>query len=304
MIESAAPDAFPGSEATIVRILRIAAAAIGSAAALASAPVQSAGAAATAAAGTANGVATAVAPPTACRGTVYLTLDTGNMSQAERIARILREQGVRATFFLANERTPRDDHALDPSWQPYWRARVAEGHAFGSHTFDHVYFRAMDAGDPSRVIARPQFGDAAGKTVRWNAAQVCDEIRRVDERFAAMTGRRLDPFWRAPGGKAPPAVMRAAQACGYRHVFWAPAGFLGDELPSEPVHTNAVLLERALRTIRDGDILMAHLGIWSRKDPFAPMLEPLIAGLRERGFCFATLNESPAPARAAIGKGS
>jgi hypothetical protein len=48
-----------------------------------------------------------------------------------------------------------------------------------------------------------------------------------------------------------------------------------------------MLLERALARIRDGDILMAHLGIWSRHDPFAPMLDPLIAGLKARGFCFA-----------------
>jgi peptidoglycan/xylan/chitin deacetylase (PgdA/CDA1 family) len=41
--------------------------------------------------------------------------------------------------------------------------------------------------------------------------------------------------------------------------------------------------------------LMAHLGIWSRKDPWAPaVLEPLIVGLKERGFCFATLREHPA----------
>jgi peptidoglycan-N-acetylmuramic acid deacetylase len=33
---------------------------------------------------------------------------------------------------------------------------------------------------------------------------------------------------------------------------------------------------------------MAHLGIWSRKDPWAPaVLEPLITGLKARGFCFA-----------------
>jgi hypothetical protein len=38
---------------------------------------------------------------------------------------------------------------------------------------------------------------------------------------------------------------------------------------------------------------MAHLGIWSRKDPFAPMLDPLIAGLRKKGLCFATLDHHP-----------
>jgi len=35
---------------------------------------------------------------------------------------------------------------------------------------------------------------------------------------------------------------------------------------------------------------MAHLGIRSRRDPFAPALEPLIVGLKARGFCFVTLS--------------
>jgi peptidoglycan/xylan/chitin deacetylase (PgdA/CDA1 family) len=40
---------------------------------------------------------------------------------------------------------------------------------------------------------------------------------------------------------------------------------------------------------------MAHLGIWSRKDPWAPtVLEPLIMGLKDKSFCFATLREHPA----------
>jgi peptidoglycan/xylan/chitin deacetylase (PgdA/CDA1 family) len=68
---------------------------------------------------------------------------------------------------------------------------------------------------------------------------------------------------------------------------------LGDELPSE-TFSNAMLLKKALRDIRGGDILMAHLGIWSRKDPWAPAnLEPLIVGLKERGFCFETLRSHP-----------
>ena len=46
--------------------------------------------------------------------------------------------------------------------------------------------------------------------------------------------------------------------------------------------------------MRQSDILLAHLGIWSRQDPWAPaVLEPLIAGLKTRGFCFKTLREHP-----------
>jgi len=223
-------------------------------------------------------------------GTVYLTLDTGNMRHAEPIAKILRHHGVRATFFLASEKTPAGDRALDDAWAPYWRERVAEGHAFGSHTFDHVYFR--NAGPDGTVAVRPEFGERAGRTLQWDAAAVCAEIDRVDARFRELTGRRLDRVWRAPGGKAPPSVMTTAASCGWSHVHWAPAGFLGDELPSERF-PNDKLLAQALRGIRGGDILMAHLGIWSRKDPWAPTLDPLIAGLKARGMCFATLRDHP-----------
>ena len=87
--------------------------------------------------------------------------------------------------------------------------------------------------------------------------------------------------------------MAAARGCGYAHVHWSPAGFLGDELPSEKF-PNERLLKQALADIRAGDILMAHLGIWSRRDPYAPTLDPLIAGLKARGLCFATLREHPA----------
>ena len=41
------------------------------------------------------------ATPEACQGTVYLTLDTGNMRHAEAIATILDKHQVKATFFVA-----------------------------------------------------------------------------------------------------------------------------------------------------------------------------------------------------------
>jgi peptidoglycan/xylan/chitin deacetylase (PgdA/CDA1 family) len=46
--------------------------------------------------------------------------------------------------------------------------------------------------------------------------------------------------------------------------------------------------------------MLAHLGIWSRQDPWAPaVLEPLITGLKARGLCFATLREHPVLGKAA-----
>ncbi|WP_063925997.1 polysaccharide deacetylase family protein [Cupriavidus sp. IDO] len=224
-------------------------------------------------------------------GTLYLTFDTGSMSQAELIAETLRRHHIRATFFLANEPTVRKDSSLDPGWAPYWKMLAADGHAFGTHTFDHVYLRSVRGG---KVTMRPQFGAQAGKDVTMNASDFCTELQRSAQAFHAMTGSNMVPLWRAPGGHTAPQTVEWAEQCGFRHVGWAPAGFLGDELSSER-YPNQVLLDRALRDLRDGDITMAHLGIWSRKDPWAPgVLEPLISGLERKGFCFATLREHPA----------
>ncbi|GAO20628.1 fatty acid hydroxylase [Alicycliphilus sp. B1] len=194
---------------------------------------------------------------------MYLTFDTGHMGVAPLVAEVLQRQRVQVTFFAADERTQSGGSSLDEQWAPWWRARAAEGHEFASHTLHHVYWRA-DEGAGLKV--RPSTGPQAGKDLSMTAEQYCAEIDGAANRLRAMTGKEPLPLFRAPGGKTSPRLLEAAQSCGYMHVGWTPAGFLGDELPSER-YANRMLLEQALRTIRDGDILLAHLGIWSRKDP-------------------------------------
>lgn len=222
---------------------------------------------------------------------VYLTLDTGHMGVAPLMASILNKHQVKVTFFGANERTQTGDGSLGRDWAPWWKARAAEGHEFASHTFDHTYWRGDLAEGKFRV--RPSAGPAQGRDSVWTAGQYCEEVAKAGSRLEEITGKKPLPLFRAPGGKTSPALLAAARNCGYDHVGWAPAGFLGDELSSER-YPNEVLLKKALRDIQAGDILVAHLGIWSRKDPWAPaVLEPLIVGLKARGLCFATLREHP-----------
>lgn len=230
-----------------------------------------------------------------CRKPVYLTLDTGHMGIAPLVAEVLQRQQVRVTFFAAHEPTQQGDGTLGQYWAAWWREQAAEGHAFASHTYDHVYWRAdVPAPDGAmRFRVRPSAGPDSGRESVIEAPAYCAELDRSSARLEALTGQKPLPLFRAPGGKTSPALIAAARQCGYAHVGWAPAGFLGDELPSER-YSNAQLLERALQGIRAGDILMAHLGIWSRRDPWAPAdLEPLIQGLKARGFCFETLREHP-----------
>ncbi|HSV55472.1 MAG TPA: polysaccharide deacetylase family protein, partial [Burkholderiaceae bacterium] len=191
------------------------------------------------------------------------------------------------------ERTKQGDGSLGTRWAPWWKARAAEGHAFASHTYDHAYWRGDLGTTPVQFRIRPSAGPREGRDFTMTGTEYCREIGRASDRLQEITGVKPLPLFRAPGGKTSPALLDAAKACGYAHVGWSTAGFLGDELPSEQV-SNRALLQRALQGIRSGDVLLAHLGIWSRKDPWAPaVLEPLIVGLKEKGFCFRTLRDHP-----------
>lgn len=235
--------------------------------------------------------ARAAQPAPQCKGNIYLTFDTGSQAQAALIAETLQKHHIKASFFLANEKTVNGDYSLDPAWGPYWKARLAEGHVIGSHTFDHDVLVRDGAG--GKLETKPGFGSSAGKIRALSPEQYCEQIRRVDQRFVELTGSHLDPVWRAPAGRTSPRALAAARSCGYSHVGWSPAGFSGDELSSEK-YSNASLLAKSLRELRAGDIVLIHMGIWSRKDAWAPAnLEPLINGLTQQGYCFATLRDHP-----------
>lgn len=213
------------------------------------------------------------------------------MGVAELMGEVLARQQVKATFFLADEPTLTGGSSLDAQWAPWWRRMAQAGHRFGSHTLHHDYWKADLPGGRFRIQASA--GTLASRAQDWSVQDYCRSLDGVRDRFQAMTGQAMLPLFRAPGGKTSPALLDAGKACGYAHVPWTANGFLGDELSSERF-PNAKLLQQSLARIRDGEILLAHLGIHSRKDPWAPaVFEPLIAGLKAKGYCFATLDQHP-----------
>jgi peptidoglycan/xylan/chitin deacetylase (PgdA/CDA1 family) len=231
-----------------------------------------------------------------CSKPLYLTFDTGHMEIAPFVADVLNKHQVKVTFFAANERTKQGGGSLSQHWAPWWKARAAEGHEFASHTYDHVYWRGdmpNTAAGEAQFRISPSAGAFEGREFTYDAKKYCEQIAFAAERLQDFTGKKPLPLYRAPGGKTSPKLLATAKSCGFEHVGWSPAGFLGDELSSK-AYPNDMLLKKALKSIQSGDILLAHLGIWSRQDPWAPVvLEPLIVGLKAKGFCFQTLREHP-----------
>lgn len=213
-------------------------------------------------------------------GPLYMTIDTGWMNYAEKMAEILKRHKVIGTCFVANESTYRGDKTLDDSWGDFWRARAADGFRFASHTWRHWYFRGDVGADKVKYV---KWGD--GESDELDAAGVSRELYLPVERIKRLTGQDWLPLWRAPGGKTTTRVLEMAQRAGFRHQGWSEAGFLGDELPSDK-YPNKELLQRALHNIKSGDVLLLHWGIRDRQDKFVNVLDDLLAGLLEKGFHF------------------
>jgi peptidoglycan/xylan/chitin deacetylase (PgdA/CDA1 family) len=216
-------------------------------------------------------------------GPIYLTIDTGWMNYAEKMAEILHQRKVVGTCFVANEATYRGDKTLDDGWADFWRQRAAEGFRFGSHTWRHWYFRGDVGADKVRYV---QWGNAQSEEL--DAAGVSHELHQPVERIKQLTGQDWLPLWRAPGGKTTKRVLDFAAQAGFHHQGWTEAGFLGDELPSDK-YPNKELLKRALHNIRAGDVLLLHWGIRDREDKFVNVLDDLLAGLQDKGFTFEHL---------------
>jgi peptidoglycan-N-acetylmuramic acid deacetylase len=172
------------------------------------------------------------APP--CHKPLYLTFDTGHMGVAPLIAEVLQRHQVKVTFFAAHEPTQEGDGSLGSHWAAWWRARAAEGHAFASHTFDHVYWQA-DAAD-GRFDVRPSAGPNKGQRQRWTAQDYCADITRARERLQALTGVAALPH---PGARHRQPCCEPPKLAGMTTWGGRPADFWVTSCPATaiPMHS-------------------------------------------------------------------
>ncbi|QGG57910.1 polysaccharide deacetylase [Paenibacillus sp. B01] len=77
------------------------------------------------------GAVAAKAKPAAAAKTVYLTFDDGPSEHTAQVLDILREQGIKATFFMVGRQVKAHPELVQ-------RTRE-EGHAIGNHSYDHDY---------------------------------------------------------------------------------------------------------------------------------------------------------------------
>ncbi len=155
--------------------------------------------------------------------------------------------GLKATFFLVGEQV---EH------YPYFaQAIVRAGHEIGNHTYHHV-----------RLAHLPE-------------AEVEDEITRAQEAIADATGQ-TPRYFRPPGGRSSPAVLRIASALGLMTIFWTANS--GDYANPGPQVLEAKILGR----VHGGGILLLHQGVGDT----IRVLPQTAEVLRRRGLALTTVS--------------
>ncbi|MBI3910262.1 MAG: polysaccharide deacetylase family protein [Armatimonadetes bacterium] len=180
---------------------------------------------------------------------VSLTFDDGpDPAVTPKVLDALRAAGVKATFFLVGRKAERYPDLV--------RRIVAEGHALGNHSYDHLYLTRIPP-ESARVEL-----DACSKIIQ------------------AITGHP-PRYYRPPGGHFDRILVGIGQQLHMLLVTWTFSP--GDYADPPPIS----LLEHALRGLRPGALL-----IWHDDVPETAQIVPeFIREAKARGYRFVPLSE-------------
>lgn len=203
-----------------------------------------------------------IAPTPDSPRTIYLTFDDGpNPDWTPALLDALREQDVRATFFLI-------DAHITPDTEPLVRRIADEGHAIALHSGSR----------------RPMFTEP-----RELAAQ----LLRQAERLERISGREPCRLFRPHGGWRSGSMYEGLELAGFQLAGWSWGMWDWDWWRDPKAERVAA---RLLKKAKAGDIVVIHDGHHknARADRrhAAGTVRLLAPALRQRGFAFGTLCEA------------
>lgn len=185
---------------------------------------------------------------------IYLTFDAGyENGYTAAILDTLKKQGVPAAFFVVG-------HYLE-SAPDLVKRMAAEGHTVANHTYSH-----------------PDMSAIAGKDAFLH------ELRRVEEKYKAVTGLEMPKYYRPPQGKYSKENLKMACEAGYATFFWSLA-YVDWYTDKQPTREQA--LEKLTGRIHPGAVVLLH----STSATNAAVLEEVIIKWKEMGYTFGTLAE-------------
>lgn len=188
---------------------------------------------------------------------LYLTFDAGYENGCTaQILDVLKQHHVPAAFFLVGNYLEQNADLV--------RRMAAEGHIVGNHTVHHH--------------------DMSGRT----GADFDRELTGLEHQYEAITGKTLDKFYRPPMGIYSEENLKAAQALGYKTVFWSLA-YADWDNQNQPDPEKAI--EKLCRRVHPGAIVLLH----ATSETNAKILDRLLTRWAEMGYRFAPLSALDGP---------
>ena len=185
----------------------------------------------------------------------YLTFDDGPNYNTLKILDILKENNIKATFFLVGNMVENNPSVVK---------RIKEdGHTIANHTYSHKYsYKTKD--------------------------EFLDEIEKTDELISTALGEEYKSYFiRVPGGSMGKKILQEAiKENGYKSINWT-AKF-GDDEKNGKVDSDYIL-NRVKETAGDDqyEVILAH----STKSVTVLTLQEIIDNLKADGYIFEPLME-------------
>lgn len=188
-----------------------------------------------------------------------LTFDAGaDRGYAEDILDVLAAEGIEASFGMTGGWAEQNPDLI--------LRIVDEGHDLINHTWTHGSFTGYSTGQ------EPMPSDDRRT-----------ELVRTENIIRDMTGVELQPYFRPPYGDYDDSVLLDLAANGYTvNVMWTIDTLGWNGLTAEEIN------QRVWDGLAPGAIILMHVGAQSQD---AVALPDMIAGLRERGYGFATVDD-------------
>lgn len=184
---------------------------------------------------------------------IALTFDDGpHPRYTDAILDILKEYGIRATFFVVGENAALYHDELK---------RIAdEGHEIGNHTYTHADLKRIDKSALQKEL---------------------EETERIIE---SLSGKRPAVF-RPPEGKCNETVVECANERGYTTVLWNVDP--RDWASPTAKEVSDVILKNA----QCGSVILCHDYNSNGRSPTPDALRTVIPMLKAMGYSFVTVSE-------------
>lgn len=184
---------------------------------------------------------------------LYLTFDNGyENGYTAQVLNVLKRTDVRATFFVTG-------HYLKTAPELAKRM-VREGHIIGNHSWYHP--------DMTQITNE----------------RIVKELEMVRAETERLTGQKTMNYLRPPRGIFSERTMAAANAAGYKHIFWSLAYKDWDVNQQKGAK---YAYDSVMKQIHPGAIMLIHT---VSKDN-ADALESIIKDLKKQGYTFRSLDD-------------